>query len=106
VERVPTLVERLKRNNIQLRNRTSPSPVRANKERIIDPKIRHPTKLKLPIRVDSSNRSNSIWTMPSNNTAFASVSGGSCGSGGKYSLWVDSNFNNCPNKLAAWGDLA
>ena len=31
-------------------NRTSPDPVLANKERIIEPKIRHPTKLKLPIR--------------------------------------------------------
>ncbi|WP_310413069.1 hypothetical protein, partial [Chamaesiphon sp. OTE_8_metabat_110] len=36
-------------------NRTSPAPVLANKERTIEPKIRHPTKLKLPIRV-ANNR--------------------------------------------------
>jgi hypothetical protein len=46
--------------NLYPLNRTSPAPVLANKERTIEPKIRHPTKLKLPIRVANNNRSNSI----------------------------------------------
>jgi len=63
---------------------TSLEPARTIIVRTSEPKMRHPTKLKLACRVDINKSSNRTYIIPSNTTMFPMISDGSFGNGGRY----------------------